>query len=148
MKGVSNGEEIYEMKYMRQVSPAQAFLRGIRGIFTGRRFLCGYGNMRGTHQGVCCKSRHSIARPRPIFSTFPLRCMSLSWSVTRRTKSVRVERSASGSSPLSRIASLATSRLVTVPRTAARRRCASSFRRERSKAISSGADAVRGALRL
>jgi hypothetical protein len=34
-------------------------------------------------------SFHRIARPRPIFSTLPLRCMSLSWSVTRRTKSVR-----------------------------------------------------------
>jgi hypothetical protein len=29
-------------------------------------------------------NRHRIARPRPSFSTFPLRCISLSSSVTRR----------------------------------------------------------------
>jgi hypothetical protein len=36
------------------------------------------------------RSLHRIARPRPTFSTFPLRCMSRSASATRRTKSVRV----------------------------------------------------------
>jgi hypothetical protein len=33
-------------------------------------------------------SFHRIARPRQIFSTFPLRCMSPSASATRRTKSL------------------------------------------------------------
>ena len=44
------------------------------------------------------------ARPRPIFSTLLLRTMSLGCSVTRRTKSVRLTGSLSGSSPVSHIA--------------------------------------------
>jgi hypothetical protein len=52
---------------------------------------------------------HRIARPRPTFSTLPLRTMSFSRSVTRRAKSVRVTGLVSGSNPLSRIASAAIS---------------------------------------
>jgi hypothetical protein len=68
------------------------------------------------HQEATSLNRHRIARPRPIFSTLPLRCMSPSASATRPHE-IRAGRLVIlGIEPfVAHHGAAATSKLVTVP---------------------------------